>query len=280
MVTAHLADILEEIVGAPRREGSILKFLSPFRANERTPSFAVYPHTNTWFDWGAGIGGDVIEFFRKWLGVTYKEALCEAEHYALSTGGATSIPQPHPQPAREAVRPRLPIIRDGEAELARMGLPPVKGCFTALYRGSKYLCFPCPDRQHPEGLECRIIEGDGARRLTFGRKSLWIQQSGGRRFVVCESITDCLASISFLENENLLALNSVSNWRKAVEWLNANAGEVCLALDNDEPGRQTAALIKQHLNIPYRDRSFWYQEAGVKDFYRLLQKNKEATWKN
>ena len=278
-----MSDVIEEIVGQGRREGGCLKFRSPFRANERTPSFAVYPSTNTWFDWGMGVGGDVIEFFRKWLGCSYKEALCEAEHYALAGRGAASCPAPAQHPARERERKlSLPILRDGNAELEQMGLPSVKGCFTALYKESVYLCFPCPDRHHPEGLECRRISGDGARRLTLGKKSIWIQKGadGGNRFTVCESITDCLASIRFTGNENLLALNSVSNWRKAVEWLNANAGSVSLALDDDEPGIQTTSLMMRELTIPCRDRSFWYGEAGVKDFYRLLQKNEEETWKN
>jgi hypothetical protein len=273
--TASLADVLQEIVGAPpRREGGTLKFFSPFREDERTPSFAVYPSTNTWFDWGMGIGGDVIEFFRKWLGCSYKEALCEAEHYALAGDALPPTPATPPLPFREGARIPLPILRDGKGELSRSGLP-AAGCFVVRYKGAEYLAFPCPDRHHPEGLECRLISGNGERRLTFGSKSLWIQQGSEQPdtpFVVCESIFDCLASTYFLDSENLLAMNSVCNWRKAVEWLNANAHSVLLALDDDEPGRTTAALMKQHLKIPCRDHSSLFVDNEVKDFYRLYTK--------
>ncbi len=279
-LTANLADIIEEIVGNGRREGGCLKFRSPFRMDERIPSFAVYPSTNTWFDWGMGIGGDIIEFFRKWRGCSYKEALCEVEHFALAEGSVNPPAKPAlPAAGQQRVKASLSILRDGKGELPG-GFSHAR-CFVVQYGRSRYLAFPCPNRYYPEGLECRRISGNGARRLTFGRKSLWIQQGESHRsFVVCESIFDCLASACFLHNSNLLALNSVSNWHKAVDWLNTNAGSARLALDDDDPGRQATALMRGKLTIPCTDISDKYSKTGVKDFYRLLQKNKEEKWKN
>jgi DNA primase len=43
--------------------GSTLKGLSPFHA-EKTPSFVVWPETQSWYDFsnGGGLGGDVFAY--------------------------------------------------------------------------------------------------------------------------------------------------------------------------------------------------------------------------
>jgi DNA primase len=39
--------------------------VSPFRPNERTPSFKIDPVKNLWFDFGSGEGGTIIDFVQK-----------------------------------------------------------------------------------------------------------------------------------------------------------------------------------------------------------------------
>ena len=47
-----------------RKRGHILTGLCPFH-NEKTPSFTVYPDTQSFYCFGCGAGGEVITFTRK-----------------------------------------------------------------------------------------------------------------------------------------------------------------------------------------------------------------------
>ena len=57
-----------------RRSGRAMMGLCPFH-NERTPSFAVYPDTNSFFCFGCGAGGDAISFVMRMERLDYIEAV-------------------------------------------------------------------------------------------------------------------------------------------------------------------------------------------------------------
>src|SRR5687768_8827428 len=69
---------LEEYVGRVvdlKRAGRTYKACCPFHA-EKTPSFVVFPHTQTWHCFGAcGDGGDLFSFVQKREGLTFPETL-------------------------------------------------------------------------------------------------------------------------------------------------------------------------------------------------------------
>lgn len=70
------ADI-ESIVSAYvslKRKGKILTGLCPFH-NEKTPSFTVYPETQSYYCFGCGNGGDVITFIKNIENLDYVEAV-------------------------------------------------------------------------------------------------------------------------------------------------------------------------------------------------------------
>jgi DNA primase len=71
-------DIVEVIGGYVKlsRSGRNYKGLSPFQ-NERTPSFFVFPDTQTFKDFSSGEQGDVFSFLMKKEGLTFGEALRE-----------------------------------------------------------------------------------------------------------------------------------------------------------------------------------------------------------
>ena len=57
--------------------GSVLKGLSPFHA-EKTPSFVVWPHSQTWHDFAGGgsrRGGDCIDYVMERDGISFLDAL-------------------------------------------------------------------------------------------------------------------------------------------------------------------------------------------------------------
>lgn len=57
-----------------RRRGKTLTGLCPFH-NEKTPSFTVYPETNSYYCFGCGAGGDVVTFIRNIENLDYIEAI-------------------------------------------------------------------------------------------------------------------------------------------------------------------------------------------------------------
>jgi len=69
-------DVADEIglVVALQKSGKALKGLCPFH-NERTPSFYVFPETQTWRCFGCNEGGDVFSFVQKQQGLDFREAL-------------------------------------------------------------------------------------------------------------------------------------------------------------------------------------------------------------
>ncbi len=70
------ADI-EEFISANislKRRGKTLVGLCPFH-NEKTPSFTVYPESNSFYCFGCGAGGDVITFVRRMENLDYIEAV-------------------------------------------------------------------------------------------------------------------------------------------------------------------------------------------------------------
>ena len=57
-----------------RRRGNTLVGLCPFH-NEKTGSFTVYPQTNSFYCFGCGVGGDVINFTMRIENLDYMEAV-------------------------------------------------------------------------------------------------------------------------------------------------------------------------------------------------------------
>ena len=68
---------IEEVIGQYvqlRRRGRTLSGLCPFH-NEKTPSFVVYPDTQSFYCFGCGAAGDVINFIRLYEHLDYMESV-------------------------------------------------------------------------------------------------------------------------------------------------------------------------------------------------------------
>jgi len=79
-----------------KKAGRNLKGICPFHS-EKTPSFVVFPETQTWHCFGAcGTGGDVISFVMRRENMTFAEAL---RHLAKRAG--VSLAPPSPEAARQ-----------------------------------------------------------------------------------------------------------------------------------------------------------------------------------
>ena len=86
---------IEQIIGAYvplRRRGRNLVGLCPFH-NEKTPSFTVYPENQSYYCFGCGAGGEVINFIRRIENLDYVEAvrfLCDRAGMVMPADGYDS----------------------------------------------------------------------------------------------------------------------------------------------------------------------------------------------
>jgi len=262
-------------------------FLSPLR-QEKSPSFAVYPDTNSFYDFGIGKGGDIINFTMLYRDCTFKEALewlsgsgsnirfyYSTHHYLLKQDIDNG------DKAREFYnvlkgRTRISWVK---SYFQKMGVRYYTEIDAVTYfnkkENSTYVCIPCPNPNDPISLECRLYVGDGNRRLTLFNKSLWVFTRDPANFLITESILDCLAGEIILDNNSLslIALNGVGNKDKAIDFIKKHQPkQVILALDADEPGRQTqkeiAERVKDSTEVFYCTA---HKKAGVKDLHKLLK---------
>lgn len=101
-------DVADEIglVVALQKSGRALKGLCPFH-NERTPSFYVFPETQTWRCFGCNEGGDLFSFVQKQQELDFREAL----HYLAEKAGVSvedrSSGNPEEEREASAARERL-----------------------------------------------------------------------------------------------------------------------------------------------------------------------------
>ena len=68
-----IEDVVQSYVQL-RRRGRTCTGLCPFHT-EKTPSFVVYPETQSFYCFGCGAGGDVITFIKKISNLEYVEAV-------------------------------------------------------------------------------------------------------------------------------------------------------------------------------------------------------------
>ncbi|HLH64005.1 MAG TPA: DNA primase [Ktedonobacteraceae bacterium] len=102
-------DVVDEVglVVALQKSGKSLKGLCPFH-NERTPSFYVFPESQTWHCFGCNEGGDVFSFVEKQQGLEFRDALLYlAEKAGIPVEGYEGDRDPEQERETHAAKERL-----------------------------------------------------------------------------------------------------------------------------------------------------------------------------
>src|SRR5712692_3933310 len=101
-------DVVEEIglVVALRKSGKSFQGLCPFH-NERSPSFYVFPESQTWHCFGCNEGGDVFTFVEKQQGFDFRDALLYLAEKAGISVEEYGSPNPEQERETNALKDRL-----------------------------------------------------------------------------------------------------------------------------------------------------------------------------
>jgi DNA primase len=115
------------------------KTCCPFH-QEKTPSFTVYPKTNTFHCFGCGISGDTIEFIQLKENITKHEAILKAQDFI----GVPPVLRPEPKP-QKSIPPQETTSSEPVKELPRLAvmskiMQETMANFKRTDTGEKYIC--------------------------------------------------------------------------------------------------------------------------------------------
>jgi DNA primase len=251
--------------------------LSPFR-QEKTPSFKINQEKNTWYDFGEGCGGTIIDLVMKLNDCEVKQAIKILNEYV--GGGYT--------PDFSFSSAKIKIKKDTKIELIDLDELTDKRLINyvcderkiSLKFAKKYLkqitytinnkVFKAVGFKNDKGgWELRSKKFKGS----IAPKSITTISKNAEKVAIFEGFFDFLSALTYwgtdVRTGDVIVLNSLSNLKK-VDF--SGYYEINLFLDNDEAGRKvTENLINKgnYIKPIINDYSRIY--AGFKDFNEFLQ---------
>lgn len=239
-------------------------YLSPLRT-ERTASFKVNTNLNTWYDFGIGVGGDLVNLGIRLTNTTVREFLLQ-----LGSGDLHII---DPTPTRN-----IEIISEWNitkvkaishpallSYLKQRSIPLSLAntfCAQVHYTNGKQEYFAIAIRNDSDGYEVRNNFFKGS----IGKKDITTLHKDPTRIALFEGFIDFLSAHELFDpvrKSSAIILNSVTQLPKALHRLEAiNPQKIETYFDNDETGKKCTqdlrakfpdALDKTHMVVPYKD---------------------------
>jgi hypothetical protein len=275
--TYSIAELLTRLGYQPvKRAGNELLYLSMLRDSDTTPSFSVNDKQGTWFDFGEGKGGNIIDFgLRYWKGLSFPKVLekivltCDSRVPSHSARGNYSR-----QPAKQK-EPNYGIleVRELGNNSAIMNYLESRGILSVADGRLKeiYYYIENQDKKRRKFFAAGWQNETGAweiRNLHFkgclGHKAISFIPYSEKRLAVFEGFFDYLSWLT--ENpfapDSVLVLNSVTLLQAGITKAEGFP-EINLYFDNDPAGRQ--ATLDFMGALPWAiDRSGIYE--GYKDY--------------
>ncbi|MFI3249128.1 MAG: toprim domain-containing protein [Rikenellaceae bacterium] len=247
-------------------------YLSPLRS-ETTPSFHVSYDKNLWHDFGADVGGSIIDL------VMQLDNCSVAEAYRKLEGSDTLVPIERPaqvyKPKESTIQiERVEPLQDQyllnylsgrgvDIEIAKHYCKEVR----YTINGKSYYAIGFANRDGGWELRNEYFQG------STSPKSVTIFANDTDNTLLFEGFIDMLSYLSIKKTidpvVNVCVLNSVSNLHKAEEFLKTQRIVHCF-LDNDEAGRKATlqaqkfckeALDHSHLYGEYNDLNDYLQHS-------------------
>lgn len=285
-----MADLLQRLGHEPaRRQGIYLWYRSPLRPGEAVPSFKVNTQWNSWYDFGEGAGGNILDFVKRLEGLSNVPDTLDAIERIVGRPSLFNLPALPPAAATSAPEPAGPvhaeelsikaITHPGLLDyLKSRGIAPATardyGVMEAHYTRNSRRLFSLAFPNDAGGYELRSARFKG----TTGPKGMTLIEHPERNsgeLMIFEGFTDMLsaAELGLLTKQGpgVLVLNSAAMRDRAVELIQRRPSQdLHLYLDHDAAGRQLVGYFKAQLpDARIEDRSSLY--AGHKDLNEYLQ---------
>lgn len=251
-------------------------YRSPFRPDERTPSFKVDRQKNVWFDHGMGVGGTIIDLMVHLEGESDISRVLDRIAWVLGSPPKERVVMPTIRASERAAEKPQPIIERVQAiedqaleayvrergiplDLARLYLQEVS------YRVGEHRFRALGFANDAGGFEVRSPNFKG----TLGTKDIrFLPLQGSPRAVVFEGFFDFLSVLAHYRKDraeaNVLVLNSLAMLDCGMERLQAaQVNKLYTYLDHDSAGEKGLATLQAVPGWQVLDASGLY--AGFKD---------------
>ena len=233
--------------------GNDIWYRSPFRPDERTPSFKIDRAKNVWFDHGIGEGGTIIDFVQHLNQTSDIARVLSTIADVLGSPARPAIVLPE-APARPKDPPVIESVqaiadRRLEAYLASRGIPlDLARVYLkeVAYRAGGNTYRSLAFGNDSGGFEVRSPEFKGS----LGHKDItYLAKAGSQDVAVFEGFFDFLSVLAHYKREssqaNVLVMNSVSLMDRAIERLGTeNTRKIYGYLDHDEAGENGLKTLR------------------------------------
>jgi DNA primase len=252
---------------------------SPFRA-EKTPSFKINPIKNTWYDFGAGFGGTILDLVMKLENKDTKQAVKRLKELAGDT--TTSNNNFFSFPQHNTFNQSNKIIDYEIRELNNKALLDYLKSRKIDYRASKQHLkeiyysikgksyFGLAFSNNSGGYEIRNKYFKGV----VGKKDITTimnAEEKKKELIVFEGFMDFLSYLTIKPNtgKDFIILNSVALVDKSIQII-TQYNNVSLALDNDQAGDIATKKIIEHIPKATDVRKFYKNYKDLNEYIKVL----------
>lgn len=258
-------------------------YKSPFRENDKTPSFKLNLLLNTWYDFSIGKGGTIIDLSSLMYNENVSETLKRLNHDYSSS----AIPKVNIQPGIKFSNSKNTFELEKVSDLENPKLIEyLESRKINVFLAKKYLKeihfiitktnslnFALAIENQLNGFEFRNVFMKGS---INGKSYTLINPGNNKDIAIFEGFIDFL---SFLTDHDLqdfqstiLILNSVNLRGETLEVFDKNSyKKVYCFLDNDKAGQEALGFYEENLTLPIIDKSEVYKNF---DDYNEYLKNK------
>lgn len=269
-ITNYLASIG---ITPVHKAGQQLFYCSP-KTNEKTPSFAVNPNKNVFFDWSGEGRGDILTLVQYLNGCTFLEAVQILENYltnspemSFSFSGQSSAYENTGVTITD-VKPLQHLALIQYVEKRSISLKNASRYLREVHyevKGKQYFAVGFPNDSGGYEVRNQFFKG------SFSPKTVTTFTANGSRTVLLfEGFFDFLSALEFYKKHvlpaSVIVLNSLTNLVKVLPTLR-EYDKVSAFLDADESGLKAFDRIKS-VNANVTDFSKVYK--GFKDFNEML----------